>query len=239
MKSKLVLGFALVALAAALTGCISLEQRLKLNDDGSADVTVDTWVIDLSDLEKAAKELEDATPGTADQPAPADQPGTAEQPAAAAEPAETAAPPIEDEMGPAFADLPGITVKENWAKYEDKDDSRFVHTHLALTVDKLERLDGVGIFKATTFTLKTKGKGWTFAQNIVNEQEKTEKPSPESEALAAEMFKGCTFTYILETPGEVKTTNGTLAEDKRTVTWSWPLYDFSKMEKVEMKATTK
>ena len=40
-------------------------------------------------------------------------------------------------------------------------------------------------------------------------------------------------------PGRVVDTNGTLGEDGRTVTWEWPLYDFSNQEKIVMTAASR
>lgn len=227
MKRTVIPGMAAV-LAFALAGCISLTQNVKLNADGSAKVTVDTWVDDLSGLTN--------TPGTA---ATAAKPSPA---AAMAEVPKTAAPPVEPtvevEMGPAFANVSGVKVEENWAKLEGEADARKTHTHLVMTVDKLEKLNGVGVFKDQVFNLKKKGKTLTFTQLIHNSQEKKDS-SAESEAMAKEMFKNYKFTYVLETPSEVKSTNGMLGEDKKTVTWSWPLYEFSQAKDIEMTAATK
>ncbi len=207
-----------IVAAAALTGCISLTQYVKLNADGSARVTVDTWVDDFSDLESSAS----TAAATAAQP-----------------PTPPPEPTLEDDMGPAFKNLAGITVAENWVQREEVEGKKIIHSKLVLDVDRLDRLNGVGLYKDTTFTSGKKGKDVAFGQVTLNKREKKEEPSPESEELVRKMFEGYTFTYVVEMPGEVKSTNGTLGADKRTVTWKWPLYEFTQMEKVEMTASAK
>ena len=226
MRKTLVAGVMLAA--GLLCGCISLKQYVKLNADGSAIVTVETWVDDLSELgEPEAGTAETAAAATA-------------EPTPAVKPTPPAEPTVEDEMGPAFGGREGIEVVENWARREEKEDgTKVIHTKLIMNVDRLDRLSGIGCFENTTFTEGKKGKDLTFGEVVLNTQEKKEAASAESEELVRKMFEGYTFTYVLEMPGEVKAADGAIGEDKRTVTWSWPLYDFTRMDKVEMTATGK
>jgi uncharacterized protein YceK len=231
MKKVLVPVLAIVA-ALGMVGCVSMTQNIAFNADGSSKVTLDMWVDDLSkwgaDTAAAA-----GTPGTAGTAATAAQPPTEETPAVPEQP-----PAVEDEMGPAFAGIEGVTIEENWAKYEGEGDARKTHAHLVMSVDKIEKLSKIGVFKGSELSLAKKGGKLAFTQKMLNEQQKKEETSPETDQMMRELFKGYTMTYVVTMPGDVKETNGTLGDDKRTITWQWSLYDFSKMESIELKATS-
>jgi len=232
MKNVLVPILAVVA-ALGMAGCVSMTQNIVFNADGTSKVTLDMWVDDLSRWGADAAATT-GTPGTASTAATAAQPPAAETPAVTEQP-----PAVEAEMGSAFAAISGVTIEENWAKYEGEGDARKTHTHLVMSVDKIEKLSKVGVFKDTDLSLGKKSGKLTFAQKMVNNQQKKEETTPETDQMMRELFKGYTMTYVVTMPGEVKETNGTLSEDKRTVTWQWSLYDFSKMETVELTATAK
>ncbi len=193
-----------------IAGCISYEQKTTFAEDGSGSIVVDTWL----DYYGNEEEGEEAT-------------------------AETVAPEISEELGPAFAGLEGVEVEENWTKVEGEGDDRREHTHLVLTFDKVEALNGFGVFKNQQLSFEKVGRGFVFTQVIKNERSDDEEvSSAESEELARTLFEGYTFTYTLTMPGSVSETNGTLSEDGRTVTWEWPLYDFSNQEEIKMTATS-
>jgi len=218
------------AAALAMAACVSYQQKLALHADGSGRLEADMWVDDMSGL-TAALTAATAAPATA----------TAETAVAAA----TAERPVSEEMGSAFANVAGLKIVENWALLETTGEgasaSKKEHTRLVLDFDNLELLKGHGIFAKQDLAFKTKGGKCTFTQLIRNDRkkEKAEEPSPETEALTRQMFDGYTFSYEVVMPGEVTDTNGTVAADKRTVTWSWPLYDFTEMEEIKMTATSK
>lgn len=223
----------LVGMAAAfvMMGCVSMTQNIAFNADGSAKVALDMWVDDLSRWGAGAAGT-DSTAGTAATAATAAPPPTAESPPAPEQP-----PEISDEMGPAFANIPGVSIEENWAKFEGEGENRKTHTRLVMAVDKIERLNKIGVFKDTTLSCAKKSGKLVFAQKMINENKKKEETSPDTDQMMRELFKGYTMTYVVTMPGEVKQTNGTLGEDKRTITWQWSLYDFSKMETIELTAT--
>ncbi len=202
-----------VAISGALVfvaGCISYKQHIAFESDGSGRIVVDVWV-DRFDI--AEEEDQAASAQTA--------------------------PEINEELGPAFADLEGVTVEENWVKIEEEGEERREHSRLALAFDKVERLAGRGVFEKQELSFQKEGNEFAFAQNIRNEpEEEPEEYSEESEELARSLFEGYTFTYSVVMPGRVVDTNGTLAEDGRTVTWEWPLYDFSNQETIIMTAVS-
>lgn len=200
------------AALVAVAGCITYEQHTKFDEDGSGRVVVDTWV------DYFGEEGEDG------------------EEAAAAEPELE----ISEEMGPAFASLEGVTVEENWIKMEGEGEERVEHTRLILAFDDVDKLNGHGVFEDQAMTFEKKGKKFIFTQTITHEaEEKEEESSPESEELARALFEGYTFTYSVVMPGKIVETNGTTGEDGRTVTWEWPLYEFTQQEEIVMTATSK
>jgi hypothetical protein len=206
---RIVRTLALCGALALAAGCISYKQHTTLESDGSGRMVVDTWVRYFGDEEET----------------PAD-----EMPEVW----------VADDLGPAFADLKGVTIEENWAEVEGEGEEQFEHTHLALSFDNVEKLNGRGVFEDQELTFRKKGGGFIFKQVIWNErEEEPEETSKESEELARSLFEGYTFTYTVVMPGPVVDTNGTLAEDGRTVTWEWPLYDFANLEEVEMTAESR
>jgi len=207
------------AVGAALAlgaGCISYEVNLSFEKDGSGRVVVDTWVDSFGDEESAEEGSQES-----------------------AEASE-----ISEEMGPAFAELEGVTIEENWARTEGEGDDRREHTRLALAFKDVGTLSGRGIFENQDLTFDKKGKDYVFAHEIRNVRkeaagETAEETSEESEELARALFEGYTFTYTVVMPGKVTETNGTVGEDGRTVTWKWPLYDFAQQEEIVMTATSR
>jgi hypothetical protein len=202
---------ALCCLALLAAGCISYQQNTTFAEDGSGRIVVDTW-LDYYGTEEDGAEESNAT---------------------------SAAPDISEELGPAFADLEGVKIEENWTKVEGEGDEKREHTHLVLAFDKVETLNGFGVFKNQQLSFENAGPKFVFTQVIRNERaDDEEEASPESEELARTLFEGYTFTYTLTMPGNVSETNGTLSDDGRTVTWEWPLYDFSNQEEITMTATS-
>ena len=177
--------------AAFVAGCISFEQKFTFHADGSGTLVADMWV---------------------DQLAP-----TADEEAS---PAAAPTPEVSEEMGPAFADLEGVAVAENWVKVEGTGDNRREHTHLALSFDDAGKLVGHGIFEEQKLSFRRDGDNFVFGETIHNNPQEGET-SAESEEMARAMFEGYTFTYTVVMPAAVVETNGTLAADRRTVTWSW------------------
>lgn len=204
---RLVKTLALCGALAVVAGCISYEQHTTFESDGSGRIVVDTWVRYVGDEEEG--------PATDDNPA-----------------AE-----ISDDLGPAFADLKGVRIEENWAKLEGEGDERREHTRLVLAFDDIEKLNGHGAFKNQELTFQKDGNEFLFKQVILNERaEEPEEPTKESEELARTLFEGYTFTYTVVMPGRVIDTGGTVGEDGRTVTWEWPLYDFANLDEIIMTA---
>ncbi len=207
----LVKALPIVAALAVLTGCISYQQHATFESDGSGRIVIDTWVDYFNGDEEGGEPEE-----------------------------EPAKPEISEELGPAFSDLEGVTIEENWTLLEGEGEDRREHTHLVLSFDKVERLNGHGIFENQKLTFEKKGDEFAFRQFIRNERkEEQEESTEESEELARTLFEGYTFTYAVVMPGKVVDTGGTVGEDGRTVTWEWPLYDFANEEEIVMTATSR
>jgi hypothetical protein len=193
-----------------VTGCISYEQHTAFESDGSGRVVLDAWVDYFAGDEEEGQEAE-----------------------------ENAQPEISEELGPAFADLEGVKIEENWTELEGEGEERREHTHLVLSFDKVERLNGHGAFKNQKLTFQKNGDEFSFKQVIHNDRkEEQEESTEESEELARTLFEGYTFTYTVVMPGRVVDTGGTVGDDGRTVTWEWPLFEFANEEEIIMTATS-
>jgi len=202
------------AALVAVAGCISYEQHTTFEEDGSGRVVVDTWVDYFGEDEEG------------------EEAGTAA----------TQEPMLElgEEMGSAFASLDGVNIEENWIKLEGEGEDRVEHSKLALAFDKVENLTGRGIFEDQAMTFDKKGKKYIYTQTITHERdEPEEETTPESEELVRSLFEGYTFTYTVVMPGKIVESNGTVGEDGRTVTWEWPLYEFTQQDEIVMTATAK
>ncbi|MEE9457414.1 MAG: hypothetical protein V3W11_09730 [bacterium] len=191
-----------------VTGCISYEQHTAFESDGSGRIVLDAWVDYFAGDEEEDQEAE-----------------------------ENAQPEISEELGPAFADLEGVMIEENWTELEGEGEERREHTHLVLSFDKVERLNGHGAFKNQKLTFQKNGDEFSFKQVIHNDRkEEQEESTEESEELARTLFEGYTFTYTVVMPGRVVNTGGTVGDDGRTVTWEWPLFEFANEEEIIMTA---
>lgn len=208
---RLITAATLCGVLIFVTGCISYKQHTAFESDGSGRIVVDTWVDYFNGDEEGGQDAE-----------------------------ENAQPEISEELGPAFADLEGVTIEENWTELEGEGEERREHTHLVLSFDKVERLNGHGVFKNQELTFQKKGDEFSFTQVIHNESKEEQEESPEeSEELARTLFEGYTFTYAVVMPGRVVDTSGTVGDDGRTVTWEWPLFDLANEEEIIMTATSK
>jgi hypothetical protein len=109
------------------------------------------------------------------------------------------------------------------------------HHHVTFNVvspDALEDLPSFG--EPGSVTWETKGGETTFEQKIRNDTEEYEVA--EDEELMRSLFEGYTWTYEVVMPGPITQTNGTVGADGRTVTWTWPLFDFTRVEEIVMTA---
>lgn len=202
---------ALCGCLAIVAGCISYEQHITFESDGSGRIILDTWVDYFGADEGGDQAVGEKAPSE-----------------------------IGEELGPAFAGIKGVTIEENWTKIEGEGDNRREHTRLVLNFDEVERLNGHGVFKNQQLSLKKKSKEFVFTQVIHNVQkERSEEYSEESEKLARTLFEGYTITYTVVMPGRVVDADGTVNDDGRSVTWEWPLYDFSNEEEIIMTATSR
>ncbi|NIT35279.1 MAG: hypothetical protein GTN49_02080 [candidate division Zixibacteria bacterium] len=208
---RLILTAASCGAAAIVAGCVSYKQQVTFESDGSGRVVVDAWVdhFDVAEEESQTASAQNA-------------------------------PEINQGLGPAFAGLDGVTVEENWVKVEGEEDERREHTRLVLAFDKVENLAGHGVFEKQELSFQKNDGEFAFTQTIrTGRKKERQEYTKESEELARSLFEGYTFTYAVVMPGRVVDTNGTLGEDGRTVTWEWPLYDFSNQDVIVMTAASR
>lgn len=109
------------------------------------------------------------------------------------------------------------------------------HHHITFNVESPDALEDLPSFgESGSVKWETNGGEVTFEQKIRNETEEYE--AAEDEELMRSLFEGYTWTYEVVMPGPITQTNGTVGADGRTVTWTWPLFDFTRVEEVVMTA---
>jgi len=135
-----------------------------------------------------------------------------------------------------FEGKPGVKLLESFTETDEA--TGVEHHHITFNVkspDALEDLPSFG--ESGSIKWETKGDEITFEQQIRNETEEYE--APEDEELMRSLFEGYTWTYEVVMPGPITETNGTVGADGRTVTWTWPLFDFTLLEEIAMTAKCK
>jgi hypothetical protein len=132
-----------------------------------------------------------------------------------------------------FEGKPGIEILG--ASVETDEATGGKHHRATFKVESSEALDDTPSFgESGSIKWGTESRKVTFEQRIRNETEEHE--AAEDEELTRSLFERYTWTYEVVMPGPVTETNGTVSADGRTVTWTWPLFDFALIEEVVMTA---
>jgi len=132
-----------------------------------------------------------------------------------------------------FDGEPGIEVIDS--SVETDEETKVEHHHATFDVESSDALEGLPSFGETgSVKWETGGDETAFEQKILNVTEEYE--SAEDEELMRSLFEGYTWTYEVVMPAPVTQTNGTIGADGRTVTWSWSLFDITRVEEVVMTA---
>lgn len=142
------------------------------------------------------------------------------------------------------ADLKADGVKVE--KFETKTEGENQHFYVHLSFDKITNLNQTKTFKEMPFE-------WTEKDGVVhikqtlkgkNEGKPAGENKPEDEMaknMAKAMFGNAAFTFKMTLPSKAlaaPATNGTIADDGRTVSWTFPLVDLGDNSK-EMTAAFK
>lgn len=134
------------------------------------------------------------------------------------------------------ADLqsPGVKVE----KFETKTEGDQQHFYVHISFDKVTSLNATKTFKEMPITWKEENGTVTFSQ--VLKSKKKDKPAAAGgddamqKQMAAAMFGNAAFKYSVKLPSKAlpsPATNGTIGEDGRTVSWSFPLVEMDSGDK--------
>jgi hypothetical protein len=130
----------------------------------------------------------------------------------------------------------GVKILESFIETDEA--TGVEHHHVTFNVKSSDALEDTPSFgESGSIKWETKGDEVTFEQQILNETEDYE--AAEDEELMRSLFEGYTWTYEVVMPGPITKTNGAVGADGRTVTWTWPLFDFTLLEKITMTAKCK
>lgn len=123
-------------------------------------------------------------------------------------------------------------------KFETKTEGENQHFYVTVSFDKITDLNQTKTFKEMPFEWTQKDGKIYFKQTLKgkNEAKKGEK-KPEDEMaknMAKAMFGNAAFTFKVTLPSKAlpaPETNGTIADDGRTVSWTFPLVDLGDSSK--------
>ncbi len=126
--------------------------------------------------------------------------------------------------------------------YSYDPETELEHYSIGLKFGNLNDINGYGLYEQDKNLSVTEEEGViTYREEIMVQSEATPTPAMEGEMsddekMMREMMEGYSFTYRVVMPGAVTETSGEVAEDGRTVTWTWPTSDFIGLGKVEVYA---
>lgn len=204
--------FGLVILVACLiTGCINYEEVINLNSDGSGTLLMH---YSLSQQLSAMMAMGGEAGGSGDKPPEF---------------------PFKLKESEVKADLQAKGVKVE--KFETKTENDQQHFYVNISFDKITDLNQTKTFKEMPFEWTKEGSVVTFKQILKGKKDpKTSGAGDEmGKQMAAAMLGNATFKFEVKLPSKPlpsPDTNGTIAEDGRTVKWQFPLLEVSENEKV-------
>jgi hypothetical protein len=133
------------------------------------------------------------------------------------------------------ADLKADGVKVD--KFETKTEGENQHYYVHISFDKITNLNQTKTFKEMPFEWTEADGKIIFKQTLKAKNESKEK-KPEDEMaknMAKAMFGNAAFNFKVVLPAKAlppPDTNGTIAEDGKTVSWTYPLVDLGDSTKV-------
>jgi LppM domain len=205
--------FSLVILAVCLiTGCINYEEVINLNSDGSGTLLMH---YSLSQQLSAMMAMGGEAGGGADKPEQF---------------------PFKLKESEVKADLQAKGVKVE--KFETKTENDQQHFYVNISFDKITDLNQTKTFKEMPFEWTKEGNVVTFKQILKGKKDAKAAGGPGDEMgkqMAQAMLGNATFKFEVKLPSKPlppPDTNGTIAEDGRTVKWQFPLLEVSENEKV-------
>lgn len=130
---------------------------------------------------------------------------------------------------------PGVKVE----KFETKTEGENQHFYVTLSFNKITDLNQTKTFKEMPFEWSERDGKVYYKQTLKNKDEgKSKEGKPEDEMaknMAKAMFGNAAFTFKVTLPSKALAapdTNGTIAEDGKTVSWTFPLVELTDSSKV-------
>lgn len=138
-----------------------------------------------------------------------------------------------------FSGVPGCKIEDDAYSYNAE--TEMEHFYAKLKLDDLNSINGHGMFENDRTLSVTEENGVITYREVLMLAEK-ETPSDinaegeisDDVKMMREMMEGYSFTYRVIMPSAVTETSGEIAEDGRTVTWTWPASEFIGLGKVEV-----
>jgi hypothetical protein len=115
-------------------------------------------------------------------------------------------------------------------KFEQKTEGDQTHFYITVSFDNIKDLNQSEMFKNMPFDWTKSGNVTTFTQTLKGNKEKKEESSNDQmgKQMAQAMFGNSAFKFKVKLPAKAlpsPDTNGTIADDGKTVSWSVPLVD--------------
>jgi hypothetical protein len=135
-----------------------------------------------------------------------------------------------------FKNKPGIEILDS--SVETDEETGVEHHHVGFNVESSRILEDLPSFgESGNAEWRVEDDEASFEQVIRNDVEEYE--NAEDEEFMKSLFENYTWTYEVTMPGPIIETNGVIGADGRTATWSWSLFEITRVEEIDMTAKCK
>jgi hypothetical protein len=194
-----------------IAGCINYDQQLELNANGSGKL-----VMHYSMAQQLVSMMQmggQAGGGEKDQQMPFK---------------------IKEDEVKADLQSPGV----KFEKFESKTEGDQQHFYVHISFDKVTSLNNTKTFKEMPITWKEENGTVTFSQVLKSKKKEGASAGGDDamqKQMAQAMFGNAAFKFAVKLPSKAlpsPATNGTIAEDGKTVNWTFPLVELDSGDKV-------
>lgn len=132
-----------------------------------------------------------------------------------------------------FRNEPGIEIIDS--SVETDEETGVEHHHVEFNVASSRILEDLPSFgESGSAEWRVEDNEVSFEQVIRNDVE--EYKNTGDEEFMRSLFENYTWTYEVTMPGPIIETNGVTGADGRTATWSWSLFDITRLDEIVMTA---
>lgn len=192
-----------------IAGCINYDQQMELNTNGSGKLIMH---YSMAQQLVSMMQMGGAAGGEKDQQMPFK---------------------VKEDEVKADLTAPGVKVE----KFESKTEGDQQHFYVHISFDKVTNLNNTKTFKEMPISWKEENGTVTFSQ-VLKAKKKEAAPSGDEamgKQMAQAMFGNAAFKYSVKLPSKAlpsPATNGTISEDGKSVSWSFPLVELDSGDKV-------